>query len=194
MNILIQKESPKQKIQQAMAILIKTVLIVNLSRRNLGFIINPKIKISPYYRFSEFKGQYDADAFTDGNQKYNASLVNTGLISTLGYDKGVVTVNYGYDFTKLSYNGYLLGGKFNHIEAYVNHNFTEHLQLLAGLNYQTFHLPKPDTTNNIFSPYASLFIINPVLQWNWVVAIISTTDMVIISLIVSILLIYLKKD
>jgi vitamin B12 transporter len=123
---------------------------------NLGFNITPNFKLSPYYRFSEFKGDYDADAFTDGNQKYNASLVNTGLISTLGYTKGIVTLNYGYDFTNLSYNGYLLGGKFNHAEAYVNHNFSDHFQLLAGLNYQTFRLPEPDTTNSIFSPYASL--------------------------------------
>lgn len=123
---------------------------------NTGFKVASNIKISPYYRFSQFQGQYDADAFTDGNQRYNASLVNTGLISTIGYSKGVVTVNYGYDFTKLSYNGYLLGGKFNHAEAYVNHNFNEHLQLLAGLNYQTFRLPKPDSASSIISPYASL--------------------------------------
>jgi vitamin B12 transporter len=122
----------------------------------VGFFVSDKIKISPYYRFSEFKGNYDTDAFTDGDEKYHASILNTGLISTIGYSKGVVTVNYGHDFTKLSYNGYPLGGKFDHAEAYVNHNFNEHLHLLAGLNYQTFRLPTPDTTNSIFSPYASL--------------------------------------
>ena len=123
---------------------------------NLGFNVNSNIKISPFYRFSEFKGEYDADAFTDGDQEYHASLANIGLISTLKYTSGVITANYGYDFTNLSYNGYLLGGRFHHAEAYVNHNFSEHVQLLAGLNYQTFRLPTPDTTNSIFSPYASL--------------------------------------
>src|SRR5258706_1520508 len=123
---------------------------------NVGINITSGIKVSPYYRFSQFNGQYDADAFTDGNQRYDAFLVNTGLIGTLKYNKGVVTANYGYDFTKLSYNGYLLGGKFHHAEVYVNHNFNEHLQLLAGLTYQTFRLPKPDSTNTIISPYASL--------------------------------------
>lgn len=122
---------------------------------NLGFNVNPNIKISPYYRFSEFKGEYDADAFKDGTNKYNASLVNTGLIGTLKYARGIVTANYGYDFTNLSYNGYLLGGKFHHAEAYVNHNFGDYLQLLAGINLQTFRLPKPDTSNSIFSPYVS---------------------------------------
>jgi vitamin B12 transporter len=123
---------------------------------NLGFNITSNIKFSPYYRFSEFKGQYDAGAFIDGKQKYVASLVNTGFISTFRYTKGVVTANYGYDFSNFSYNGYLLGGKFNHAEAYINHNFSDQLQLLAGSSYQSSRLPKPDTTNTIFSPYASL--------------------------------------
>jgi vitamin B12 transporter len=123
---------------------------------NIGVTVSTHIKLSPFYRFSQFDGQYDADAFTDGKQQYKARLVNTGLIGTFGYNKGVVTMNYGYDFTDLSYTGYLLGGKFNHAEAYVNHNINQHLKLLAGVNYQTFRLPKPDTTNSIFSPYASL--------------------------------------
>ena len=123
---------------------------------NFGVNVNTHIKLSPFYRFSQFDGEYDSDAFTDGKEKYKARLVNTGLIGTFDYEKGIVTINYGYDFTDLSYSGYLLGGKFNHAEAYVNHNINDHLRLLAGLNYQTFRLPKPDTTNNIFSPYASL--------------------------------------
>jgi vitamin B12 transporter len=123
---------------------------------NMGVNVGTHIKVSPFYRFSQFNGQFDADAFTDGKQQYKARLVNTGLIGTFGYDKGIVTINYGYDFTDLSYTGYSLGGKFNHAEAYVNHNINDHLKLLAGLNYQTFQLPKPDTTNSIFSPYGSL--------------------------------------
>ena len=123
---------------------------------NIGVNVTTHIKLSPFYRFSQFDGQYDADAFTDGKQQYKARLVNTGLIGTFGYDKGVVTINYGYDFTDLSYTGYSLGGKFNHAEAYVNQNINDHLKLLAGVNYQSFRLPKPDTTNSIFSPYVSL--------------------------------------
>jgi vitamin B12 transporter len=123
---------------------------------NIGVNVSTHIKLSPFYRFSQFDGQYDADAFTDGRQQYKARLVNTGLIGTFGYNKGIVTINYGYDFTDLSYTGYLLGGKFNHAEAYVNHNINDHFKVLAGLNYQTFRLPKPDSTNSIFSPYVSL--------------------------------------
>jgi vitamin B12 transporter len=123
---------------------------------NIGVNVAKHIKLSPFYRFSQFDGQYDAGAFTDGQERYKARLVNTGLVGTFGYNKGIVTFNYGYDFTDLNYTGYSLGGKFNHAEAYVNHSINEHLKLLAGLNYQTFRLPKPDTTNSIFSSYASL--------------------------------------
>ena len=123
---------------------------------NLGFHASSKIKISPYFRFSEYKGEYDADAFTDGPQRYDASLINTGLISTFGYNKGNVTVNYGYDHTRRSYNGYLLTGKFHHAEAYIDHTLSEKFHLLGGFNYQAAHLPQPDTSNTIFSPYASL--------------------------------------
>jgi len=31
------------------------------------------------------------------------------------------------------------------------------LQLLAGFNYQSYSIVKPDTVNTIISPYASLF-------------------------------------
>lgn len=123
---------------------------------NLGFTVTDNIKLSPYYRFSEYKGEYDAGAFTDGAQRYDASLINTGLIGTLGYTNGTVTVNYGYDFTQRSFNGFSFKGKFNHAEAYVNHKVGNHLQLLAGLAYQTHRLLPKDTTNTIFSPYASV--------------------------------------
>ena len=72
---------------------------------NLGFSLTSKIKFSPYYRFSEFKGKYDSEAFTDGDQHYKAALVNTGFINTIDYAQGVVTINYGYDFTDLPYCG-----------------------------------------------------------------------------------------
>jgi vitamin B12 transporter len=55
-----------------------------------------------------------------------------------------------------SYDGYPLSGKFNHAEAYINHELGNLFQLLAGVSYQTFKLPIPDSANILFSPYASL--------------------------------------
>ncbi|HEU4470207.1 MAG TPA: TonB-dependent receptor [Flavisolibacter sp.] len=123
---------------------------------NLGFRLSEKIRLAPYFRYSAFKGEYDADAFTDGALLQEAELTNTGLVGSFGYKGGAVTVNYGYDKTRRDFNGYALDGDFHHAEAYVNHKLGSRLQLLAGLSYQNYQLPSPDTTNTLISPYASL--------------------------------------
>src|SRR5215831_1732797 len=43
----------------------------------VGINATDKLKISPYYRFTQFKGGYDDGAFTDGPDHYTSSLVNT---------------------------------------------------------------------------------------------------------------------
>lgn len=128
----------------------------------VGVEVTDNIKLSPYYRFSEYKGEYDADAFTDGANEYDASLVNSGLLGTLKYKKGTVSVNYGYDYTKRSYQNQwgttAYSGKFQHAEAYVHHTLTNYVELLAGVNYQDYQLSGAKNDNDIFSGYASLYI------------------------------------
>ena len=127
----------------------------------VGVNISDKIKVSPYYRFSQFKGDYDADAFTDAPNKYTASLVNTGLTGHCDYEGGTLYFNYGYDFTKRNYDGlygvFATSGHFHHGEIYTKHNLMDNLTLLAGANFQSYGLADVDTTNSILSPYASLY-------------------------------------
>lgn len=125
-----------------------------------GFNVNDNLKISPYFRFSEYKGSISAGAFYGGHDPYTASLVNTGLTAHLKYNRGTVYANYGYDYTQRSYGGgypVTFQGRFHHAEAFVTHRILENLQLVGGVAYQTYTLVKPDTVNNIISPYASLF-------------------------------------
>jgi vitamin B12 transporter len=128
----------------------------------LGFNITDNFKLSPYYRFTEFKGDYDADAFIDAPNHYTASLVNAGLTGHYFYKTGTIHFNYGYDFTKRDYlsqfGDYNTKGKFHQAEAYSDHHFNDNIQLVAGLNYQSYHIDAPDTTNSIISPYASLIL------------------------------------
>lgn len=123
---------------------------------NVGFNVNDHLKLRPYFRYTQFTGGYDADAFTDGPQKFNASFANAGLTGIWNYANGNVNINYGYDHVQSNYNGFLYQGKFHHTEAYLNHHFGTILNLLAGLSYETFQLPQPDTVNTLFSSYASL--------------------------------------
>lgn len=126
-----------------------------------GFNVNDNLKISPYFRYSEYKGSFSsAGAFYGGHDPYTASLVNTGLTAHLKYSKGAIYANYGYDYTQRSFGGSFPSaflGRFHHAEAFVSHRFSESLQLVGGIAYQTYTLVRPDTVNNIISPYASLF-------------------------------------
>ncbi|HRI21403.1 MAG TPA: TonB-dependent receptor, partial [Panacibacter sp.] len=127
----------------------------------VGINVTDKFKLSPYYRFSQFEGGYDADAFTDAPNNYTASLVNTGLDGRYNYSGGSVHFNYGYDFTKRDYvsqyGEYATSGKFHHAEAFVNQNFSKYVQMVGGVSYQTYRIKEPDTTNSIISPYTSFF-------------------------------------
>lgn len=127
-----------------------------------GINVTDKLKFSPYYRFTEFKGEYDADAFIDAPNHYSASLVNTGVTGHYIYNTGTIHFNYGYDLTKRDYlsqyGDYFTKGTFQHAEVYTDHHFNNYVQLVAGLNFQSYRIDAPDTSNSIISPYASLFL------------------------------------
>ena len=126
----------------------------------VGINLTDRFKLSPYYRFTEFKGGYDADAFIDAPNHYTASLVNTGLTGHFNYKSGTIHFNYAYDYTKRDYlsqfGDFNTKGKFHQAEAYTDHRFSENVELVAGFNYQVYRIDAPDTTNSIISPYASL--------------------------------------
>ena len=128
----------------------------------VGINLTDKLKLSPYYRFTEFKGGYDADAFIDAPNHYTASLVNTGLTGHYIYKSGTIHFNYGYDFTKRDYlsqfGDFNTKGKFHQAEAYTDHRLSKNVELVAGFNYQVYRIDAPDTTNSIISPYASLVL------------------------------------
>jgi vitamin B12 transporter len=128
----------------------------------VGINITSQFKLSPYYRFTEFKGGYDADAFIDAPNHYSASLVNTGLTGHYNYKTGTVQFNYGYDFTKRDYasqfGDFTTKGKFNSADIYTDPTFSKNVKMVAGLNFQSYRIDAPDTVNSIISPYASLFL------------------------------------
>jgi vitamin B12 transporter len=128
----------------------------------LGINVTNQFKLSPYYRFTEFNGGYDADAFIDAPNHYTASLVNAGLTGHYNYKTGTVQFNYGYDFTKRDYasqfGDFATKGKFNSADIYTDPTFSKNVKMVAGLNFQSYRIDAPDTVNSIISPYASLFL------------------------------------
>jgi len=131
---------------------------------SFGINISDQFKVSPYCRYTKFKGGYDADAFTDAPNHFTGSLANAGVRGHYNYKTGSVQFNYGYDNTKRDYVGqygeYKTDGKFNNAEVYTDAALSKSLKLLAGFNYQTYKIKEVDTVSSIISPYASFFLKN----------------------------------
>ncbi|HVU57869.1 MAG TPA: TonB-dependent receptor [Puia sp.] len=128
-----------------------------------GINVTDNLKLSPFFRYSEFKGSISNGPFEGGKIPYTANLVNTGLTANLKYHNGSVYAYYGYDYTQRNYGdpyNSAYQGRFHHAEAFVTHHFSENVQLVGGVNFQTYTLVRPDTVNSIISPYASLFYKN----------------------------------
>jgi len=136
---------------------------------NLGVKASKKLTVQPFLRWSDFKSDIDADAFTDGNEKYNTKALNTGLTAQYKLQNGAVSLLYGYTKTDHSYisDYYTVVGKgrLHHAELFINNDFGKYIQVLAGINYQQLNLldtttrPK-DPSMHISSPYVSLFLRN----------------------------------
>lgn len=142
----------------------------NSVQANLSFKAGKNIKISPYYRYSLYEGDFDADAFTDGANKYDALMNNAGAIATIGLPDGTITANYGYTYTKrMSASEYYTGvfrGQFHTGEVYLTQNLNKNVKLLAGINYQGYKLldtslAEKNPNTSIVSPYVSFFIQMP---------------------------------
>jgi vitamin B12 transporter len=140
----------------------KDGFIQNAIQAVAGINVTDRFRISPYYRFTHFKGGFDADAFSDAPNHYTASLFNTGLTGHYTYKTGTVQFNYGYDLTKRDYasqfGDFRTNGKFNSADIYTDPVLNKNVKLVAGLNFQSYRIDAPDTVNSIVSPYACLFL------------------------------------
>jgi vitamin B12 transporter len=141
----------------------------NSFNANITIKASDKLKISPFVRFSNFKGNTDSDAFTDGGEKYNTKALNTGFASQYKLPNGAVTLQYAYTKANHSYISpfYTSDGKgrLHNAELFFNNDFGKYVQLLAGINVQ--RLKMIDTTAapknpavTITSPYISVLLHN----------------------------------
>lgn len=136
---------------------------------NIGIKATEELTISPFFRWSNFKGNTDTDAFTDGTEKYNTKAVNTGLTAKYKLKNGAVSLLYGYTKADHSYISQFYTsegkGRLHNAELFLNHDFGKYFQLLAGVNYQKMNMLDTTATTknpsvNITSPYLSVFLRN----------------------------------
>lgn len=135
---------------------------------NIDGEVLPGLHIKPWFRYSYFKGGYDAGAFTDDASRYTASVLSAGSIAQWNFEKGSVTAQYAYDeatrdyFSALYNSNSSFTGNNKVAELYASYNLNNHIRLLAGIDHR--RQESTDSNAHITSPYLSLF--GQDLIWN----------------------------
>jgi len=146
----------------------------NSFNANITFKPFKSFQIQPYFRYSDFDGDYDGGTATDNiENNYGSSFHNTGINSEYQLKKGSIHVYYGFDktnrkFLDASYGPpmtYPYKGRFHHGEVFLNYDLTKKIQLLSGAGIQSWKMLDETTTEKnpsvtLFSPYISLFVRN----------------------------------
>ena len=146
----------------------------NSFNATLGIKVTDKLKISPFFRMSDYNGDADYDAFTDGAAKYLAKFSNAGFTSQYKLSKGAITLQYGHTKTDRTYEGQYgnsyFKGKFDNAELFFNNDLSKYVQVLGGINFQYTKMldttaTKKDPSITMSSPYVSFYLHN-LKGWN----------------------------
>lgn len=122
------------------------------------------LSITPFINYSEYDGDYDDGAFADGDNIYEADLLNTG--ARLRYETGDFEINEATTFTKTERKFTDSFGVFNpeatlfNSDLYAIYNKSTNVRFLAGFNIQNlnFELDNIDEGSSIVSPYVTTFL------------------------------------
>lgn len=120
--------------------------------------------ITPFLNYSEYDGDYDNGAFADGENKYEASLLNTG--AQLRYQSGNFEIREAATFTQTERKFTDDFGVFNpeaslfNSDLFATYTAFEYLRLLAGFNFQnlSFELENTNESSHIISPYMTAYL------------------------------------
>lgn len=141
----------------------------NLSSLNANFSVEAArgLRISPFFRFSSGSYKYDNGAFADAaNQSLNR-YYNTGLTSQYQADtKNCFNLNYGFTNNTAYYESSYPSsniGRLHLVDLYYNHDFTENIKLLFGVDNRYTQIKQIGSANvtpdaNLFSSYGSLSV------------------------------------
>lgn len=132
--------------------------------------LTQSFKLSPFFNYNNFQGDYDDGAFQDADNEFKLRMVNPGV--QLAWSADDVSLNGGYNYIQtersfLSQFGLSeFEGRFHNADLFAVYSLSNTIQVLGGFNYQHSILPEePDAEKldaQISSPYATFFI----KDWN----------------------------
>jgi vitamin B12 transporter len=122
------------------------------------------LTVTPFLNYSEYDGDYDGGAFSDADNRYEATLLNTG--ARLTFRKGDFEIKESATLTQTERKFTDAFGVFNpeaslfDSDLYATYNKFDNVRFLAGFNIQNldFQLDGIDEGSQILSPYATVFL------------------------------------
>ncbi|MEP2668313.1 MAG: TonB-dependent receptor [Cyclobacteriaceae bacterium] len=141
----------------------------NALNASVGIKVIPSLTLTPFFRYTDYEGQFDGGSFVDDNSFYTSTLINPGLSSQYKLKKGAVNFLYGHNRTDRKFDGPFgpteYNGRFDNADLFFNYDLSDKIQLLTGINYQNLKmldatLAIADPEAQLISPYASLFLHN----------------------------------
>lgn len=122
------------------------------------------LSVTPFLNYTVYDGDYDGGAFVDGDNRYEADLLNTG--ARLSYKIGDLELKEAVTYTKTERKFTDAFGVFNpeatllNSDLYGVYSKFEKVRLLAGFNMQdlNFTLDGIDEGSQIISPYVTAFL------------------------------------
>jgi vitamin B12 transporter len=158
----------------------------------LGVDFSEKFSLAGAFTTSRFKNSFDADSFTEGDNRTLEDNFRISLSPEFRYGNGTVNINMAYtkfdiDRVNTSFPGKSDGDNYM-VDAFVKHNFGK-VKLIGGINFQsneirTFSIPfgateltetqfAQDPKTTITDPYANIvyisetgFNLNAGVRWN----------------------------
>lgn len=122
------------------------------------------LEVTPFLNYSTYRGDYDAGAFQDGDNLYEADLLNTG--ARLRYEFGDVTLHEAATFTQTNrtftddYGVYSPEATLFNSDFFATYNKFDHFRFLGGFNLQQLDFDVDDIQEGyqILSPYLTSYL------------------------------------
>ncbi|MCG2588104.1 TonB-dependent receptor plug domain-containing protein [Rhodohalobacter sulfatireducens] len=126
------------------------------------------LKIKPFVKYSDFEGDYDADAFVDASNTFTNNMWNPGLQAI--FESGDFNINSTYLITETErifsseFGETALDGRFQNFDTFLNYRFNPTLNIMAGINWQEGLRPEDEEnqiseiSTSFTSPYGTLLL------------------------------------
>ncbi|MBS7563176.1 TonB-dependent receptor [Mucilaginibacter sp. Bleaf8] len=135
----------------------------------LGYKVDSRLSINPFFRYFYNNGKFDSQGFVDAANTYFSRNLNTGTNVLYRLDKGAINLNYNYENINRNYlqsYGSIYLGRVHFADMYVNHQLGDYVKILAGIDnrYSAANSGGSNETDkhvNLFGAYGSLFFTDP---------------------------------